>query len=105
MLVNEELKDIHLSRIRAVCAQQSKSQWTSIATRDRLYQFIALSDAETQRVMREKVSSLTDLEKGGESSNTPISSSTFLTSFDTWTAQNERRVEGVPVSRARGTKR
>jgi hypothetical protein len=59
--VNEELKDIDLHSIRAVCAHQSRTQWTSIASRHRLYQFMALSDEVTQKEMREKVSSLIDL--------------------------------------------
>jgi hypothetical protein len=54
--VNDELKDVDVNEIRVACAEQSRSGWTSIASRNRLYQFIALSDEVTQKVMREKVS-------------------------------------------------
>ena len=62
--VHEELRNIEISKIRAVCDQQSRSRWTTIASRDRLYQFFALSDGETQREMRQKVLSLIPMESG-----------------------------------------
>ncbi|KAF8803392.1 hypothetical protein BYT27DRAFT_7214713 [Phlegmacium glaucopus] len=60
--VHEDLGSIELSRIRAACDQQSRTKWTSIASRQRLYQFIALSDEDTQQEMRLKALSLMDLD-------------------------------------------
>lgn len=48
-----ELEAIDIEKIRAACSQQSRTQWTAIASCDRLYQFIALSDEETQKEMRQ----------------------------------------------------
>ena len=53
--VHEELKDLELVKIRAVCARQSWSQWTSIATRERLYQFMAMSGEDAQNEMRQNM--------------------------------------------------
>ena len=61
--VDEELENIELERIRAVCNQQCRTRWTSIASRDRLYQFMAMSDEETQNAMQLKVSSTDDIEQ------------------------------------------
>ena len=49
--VHEELKGLELIKIRAVCARQSWSQWTSIATRERLYQFMVMSGEDAQNEM------------------------------------------------------
>ena len=68
--VNEELKDLDLTQIQAVCSQQSRSGWVSIATRNRLYQFMAMSDEETQKEMRQKVLRMNDIDKEGSSINT-----------------------------------
>ena len=50
--VHEELKDLELVKIHAVCARQSWSQWTSIATRERLYQFMAMSGEDSVAAAR-----------------------------------------------------
>lgn len=60
--IHQVLKYIDLSKIRAVCDQQSRTKWTSIASRNRLYQFMALSDEKTQTEMRLKALSLLDLD-------------------------------------------
>jgi hypothetical protein len=59
--VNEELRNVDISKLRAVCNQQSRSRWTTIASRDRLYQFIAMSDEQTQDEMRLKALSMIDM--------------------------------------------
>ena len=51
--VDEDLRNVNLEKIRAVCNQQSWSRWTEIASRNRLYQFMALSDEDTQKEMRQ----------------------------------------------------
>lgn len=51
--VDEEMRSIGLEEIRAICQAHSRSQWTVIASRSRLYQFIAMSDEKTQREMRQ----------------------------------------------------
>jgi hypothetical protein len=60
--VHDELRDVDIERIRAVCSQQSRSGWTSIASRERLYQFIALSDEDTQLEMRQKALSMISMD-------------------------------------------
>ena len=57
--VDDELKDIDLEIIRAICGQQCMSQWWAIATRERLYQFIAMSDELSQKEMRLRLLSTT----------------------------------------------
>ena len=47
------MRSIGLEEIRAICQAHSRSQWTVIASRSRLYQFIAMSDEKTQREMRQ----------------------------------------------------
>ena len=47
-LVDEEFGRFNLKTIRAACSEQSKTQWTKIASRDRLYQFVSMSDETTQ---------------------------------------------------------
>lgn len=59
--IHDELENVELSKIREVCDQQSRSKWTSIASRNRLYQFMALSDEETQQEMRLKALSILDM--------------------------------------------
>lgn len=51
--MDEELEAIDLEKIRAICSEQCKSQWTAIASRERLYQFMAMSDERTQTAMRQ----------------------------------------------------
>ena len=80
--VNEELKDVDIHKIRAVCTQQSRTQWTSIASHDRLYQFIALSDEGTQNEMRKTVSSTINLNKGDSTASTLNSSDAFISSVN-----------------------
>ena len=63
--VNEVLENIELEKIRAVCNQQSRSRWTQIASRDRMYQFIAMSDENTQREMHQKLLMTSGTEGGG----------------------------------------
>ena len=63
--VDDELKHVDLEIIRAVCGQQCMSQWTAIATRERLYQFIAMSDEVTQREMRLSLLSTTNTDIPG----------------------------------------
>lgn len=58
--MHEELKHTDLTMIRAVCSRQSWSQWTSIASRERLYQFISMSDDASQKVMRQEVMEIGD---------------------------------------------
>lgn len=53
--VHDEMRDAHLKKIRAICARQSWTRWTSIASRERLYQFISMSDESSQRTMRQDV--------------------------------------------------
>ena len=81
--VHEELKNIETSRIRSVCDKQSRTKWTSIASRDRLYQFIALSDEETQREMRQDALSSTAMDTVASASNrnVPAFSSSSQFSF------------------------
>jgi hypothetical protein len=71
--IDEELRDVELSRIRTVCDQQSRTKWTSIASRDRLYQFIALSDEKTQLEMRQKALSLVDMNSRASASQFDVS--------------------------------
>lgn len=80
--VNEELKDVPIHKIQAVCAQQSKTQWTSIASRNRLYQFMALSDESTQNEMRDMVSSTINLNKGDTTESVPNGSDSFISSVN-----------------------
>lgn len=54
--MNEQLDTVGIETIRAVCNEQSRSQWTTIASRELLYQFMAMSDEETQGEMRQKLS-------------------------------------------------
>jgi hypothetical protein len=56
--LHDELGNVELSKIREVCSQQSRTNWTSIASCEQLYQFIALSDEDTQLEMRQKALSL-----------------------------------------------
>ena len=63
--MSQELEEIDLEKIRAVCSQQSRTQWTAIATRDRLYQFMAMSDEEAQREMRESLGTFMRTEESG----------------------------------------
>ena len=50
--MHDELQKIDLEKIRAVCKEESRTLWTTIATRNRLYQFMAMSDETTQQKMR-----------------------------------------------------
>ena len=59
--MNEEFSDVDLETIRAVCRQQSMTQWTKIASRGRLYQFVAMCDEVTQREIRHRVAGLASL--------------------------------------------
>ena len=63
--MNEEFSDVDLETIRAVCSQQSMTQWTKIASRGRLYQFVAMSDEVTQREIRHRVGGLASLTDSG----------------------------------------
>jgi len=54
--VHEVLESVDLEKIRSACSQQSRTQWTAIASRDRLYQFMSMSDEETQTEMRQNLS-------------------------------------------------
>ena len=58
--MHEELKHTDLTMIRGVCSRQSWSQWTSIASHERLYQFISMSDDASQKVMRQEVMEIGD---------------------------------------------
>jgi hypothetical protein len=60
----EDLDAIDLERIRDACNQQCITRWTSIATRERLYQFLAMSDKETQVAMRLKLTANHDQRMG-----------------------------------------
>jgi hypothetical protein len=62
--IDDELKDVDIEKIREVIDQQSRTKWTLIASRDRLYQFMALSDERTQREMRDKALSLVPMDSG-----------------------------------------
>ncbi|KAF8800257.1 hypothetical protein BYT27DRAFT_7217172 [Phlegmacium glaucopus] len=72
--VHEELENIEVSKIRAVCNQQSKTKWTTIASRGRLYQFIALSDEDTQWEMRGTAWLLAGRNEAGSTSTSTVSS-------------------------------
>lgn len=62
--MDDELKNVDLSRIRTVCARRSWSQWTTIASREKLYQFMAMSDENTQREMRRDILTLPEDDRG-----------------------------------------
>ena len=51
--MDEELETINIERIRDICSKQCKSRWTAMASRARLYQFMAMSDERTQTAMRQ----------------------------------------------------
>jgi hypothetical protein len=53
--IKQELDLIHTDNIREACSSQSRTQWTTIASRDRLYQFVAMSDDTTQTEIRQKL--------------------------------------------------
>ena len=78
VFVDDELGTVDLENVRAACSQQSRSQWTAIASRDRLYQFMAMSDGETQAEMRRGVSTNDGNEELGFSSRTGGPSSAFV---------------------------
>lgn len=46
--VDEEFGQLNLETIQASCSEQSRMQWMKIASRDRLYQFVSISDETTQ---------------------------------------------------------
>ena len=106
--VHEELKHIEISKIRAVCDQQSRSRWTVIASRNRLYQFIAMSNVETQQEMRQKALSLISMDSGPSTADFHVSVDNIsgqalsTTSVDP-TAANEE--DHVPTSSRSSTKR
>jgi hypothetical protein len=77
VLVENELQTLDLEKIRAVCHQQSRTRWTSITSRDRLYQFIAMSDEETQLEMRQKLVTTDSIEDFGSTSSACNSSGVF----------------------------
>ena len=53
--MDEELETINIERIRDICSEQCKSRWTAMASRARLYQFMAMSDEKTQVAMQQKL--------------------------------------------------
>jgi hypothetical protein len=71
--IEDELRNIEISKIRAVCDQQSRTRWTTIASRNRLYQFMALSDEQSQLEMRQKALSLVDMNSGPAASPFEVS--------------------------------
>ncbi|KAF8804157.1 hypothetical protein BYT27DRAFT_7302151 [Phlegmacium glaucopus] len=76
--VHEELENVEVSKIRAVCNRESRTKWTTIASRGRLYQFIALSDEDTQHAMRQTIRLLTatnDMRSVYESIDSNVSTS------------------------------
>ena len=79
--MHEELKHTDLTMIRAVCSRQSWSQWTLIASRERLYQFISMSDDASQKVMRQEVMEIGD--NGARQSAIVIAASQRATWLDT----------------------
>jgi hypothetical protein len=92
--IHEELGCVETSKIRAVCDQQSRTRWTSIASRHRLYQFIALSDEGAQREMRQKALSLISMDSEpppahSYQSAASTSSRTVFTTLVNPTARNE----------------
>ena len=103
--VNDELKDIGLDEIRAACAEQSRSGWTSIASRNRLYQFIALSDEVTQREMREKMSMTIDNDRGGVTTNMASPSGASPSTIDSLVDGGGHMMIQAPCSEPRGAKR
>ena len=64
-----ELEAVDLEKIRATCNDECRSQWTAIASRERLYQFIAMSDDDTQLVMRNKLLTIVGKEDVGLTSS------------------------------------
>lgn len=60
VFIDDELGILDIEEIRAACSQQSRSQWTTIASWDRLYQFLAMSDEDSQRIMRQTVCTTAD---------------------------------------------
>ncbi|KAF8803427.1 hypothetical protein BYT27DRAFT_7214734 [Phlegmacium glaucopus] len=109
--VHAELRDVEISKIRAVCNQQSRTKWTTIASRQRLYQFISLSDEETQEEMRLKALSLMDLDsvpciqQFGLPSARPPNSSTVGLSDNPFTLNEENDTSPASTSNIRRTKR
>ena len=67
MFVDDELKSVHIDMIREVCNLQCRTRWTAIAKRERLYQFIALSDEVTQLEIRRELRSLCGMVSGNVS--------------------------------------
>lgn len=80
--MDDELDTIDIEKIRGVCNQQCRTQWTAIATRDRLYQFMAMSDENTQVDMRHDLSAMNDNEDLGASSSAGNTSVPRTTSKD-----------------------
>jgi hypothetical protein len=101
--IHDELKGVELSKLRDVCDQQSRTKWTSIASRARLYQFIGLSDEQTQQEMRLKARSLLPLNAPAGSVmahvntslyNEPAGSSRMLTSSSRGTKRYFKPLKG-----------
>ena len=80
VFVEEELDAIELETIRAACNQQSRTQWTAIASRQRLYQFMAMSDEVTQKEMRQRLSTNTCPEGSSSVSRTAESDGSLVLS-------------------------
>lgn len=82
--LKDSLDVIDVERIRAVCGEQSRSQWTKIASRERLYQFIAMSEERTQSEIRKKLQTSSWVEEAGQPSRAgTVLSSTPLNSRGT----------------------
>ena len=52
--VHDVLGSVDIVDLRAVCDHESSTRWTQIASRNRLYQFIAMSNEATQTEMRQR---------------------------------------------------
>ena len=81
-VVDDELRGVDVETIRVVCSDLSRSRWTAIASRDRLYQFMSMSDKETQGEIRRKLSTMT-ISEGTDSTSCATSS------VDVFTIRND----------------
>jgi hypothetical protein len=93
VFVDDELGTIDLEKIRAVCNQQCRTRWTAIASRDRLYQFMAMSNEETQKEMRREVSRRTGVERPELPSSSSNNSYPFVVSDKSPKARGTKRCE------------
>ena len=89
--LKDELDSVELEKIRLVCGEQCRTMWTTIASRERLYQYIALSNDTTQAEMQRRLKDVHVDERAR-----------FIEKTD---SQTEGQVMTSEESMSRGTKR